>query len=136
MFEAGQPGYPSCGHCGCGSLPPLADENASVAICHGDDYVTAEMIEAYAGQTFGFGSDLPEGSFSFDINGDTYYTDAAEQNSSSKITVTSVESDGSYIGVPAYKVKGTFSCKVAKSSGGSPITITEGEFVLRYSPWY
>lgn len=135
IFETGNPGYQSCGSCACSYLPPASSTGANVSICQDNsNLITAASIESWNGKKILWsGTTFPYSSFSFDENGVTYGSFNVADQTSSELNVTKVESDGLFVTKKMYKVTGTFKCKVAKSDGSSITTITEGEFVVRYS---
>jgi hypothetical protein len=132
-FQTDEPGYQSCGDCACSSIPPLSADYADVNVCNEEnDWITAEDIEGWENTTLNFDDGLPLASFYYVKNGIEYYSELAEDQSG-VVTITSVEPDGDLGGLAAYKVTGTFSCKVRSDEGTSDIAITEGKFVVRFS---
>jgi hypothetical protein len=135
VFEAGNPGYQSCGSCACSYLPPASDTDANVSICQANsNFIKAANIESWNGKKILWSdTTFPYSSFSFEENAVTYGSYSVADQTGSELNVTKVESDGLFVTKKMYKVTGTFKCKVAKSDGSSVTTITEGEFVVRYS---
>jgi hypothetical protein len=135
VFETGNPGYQSCGSCACSYLPPASDTDANVSICQANsNLITAASIESWNGKKILWsGTTFPYSNFSFKENAVTYGSYNVADQTGSELNVTKVESDGLFVTKKMYKVTGTFKCKVAKSDGSSVTTITEGEFVVRYS---
>jgi hypothetical protein len=137
IFEAGNPGFQSCGQCACCYLPVLSDDrNSSLNICNdNNNWITAAHIQSWNGDKilFNNGGVFPEAEFSFTENGIYYSTGNAADQTGSEVNITSVVADGEYLGLKAYKVTGNFKCKVNSSDEMSPFTITEGTFVIRYS---
>lgn len=132
-FQANEPGYQSCGDCACSYLPVLAANNANIGICNEDnDWITEADILGFNEEEFLFTSGFPIGSFHYVENGITYYSDLAETPTGS-IKVSNVEADGNFGDKLAFKVTGTFSCKVRPSGGTSDVVITDGIFVVRYT---
>jgi hypothetical protein len=135
IYESSGPGYSSCGECSCSYLPPFNETDyAGIDICQSST-VTASMIQNLNGKTIAFNESVnfPQVSFNFAINDVNYGTDYITQTAGLNLKVTSVVADGSNLGADAYKVSGTFSCKVAKSDGSQGTDITDGTFVVRYT---
>lgn len=133
IFETDEPGYQSCGDCACSSIPLFTAEYADITVCNDEnDWITAEDIEGWEDMTINFDSGLPIASFYYVEDDIVYYSEFAEDRSGT-VTITSVEPDGDFGGLLAYKVTGTFTCKVRSDEGTSDIPITEGKFVVRYS---
>ena len=136
VFETGNPGFQSCGDCACSYLPPAANDSyAGIDVCNDDNVtMTASRIQAMAGKTFQINAQdvFPVAEFSFEENGTSYHTGDVADQSGSEVSVTTVVSDGSFMGSNAYKVSGTFKCKVANNDGDT-VEITEGEFTVRYT---
>jgi len=137
LYQVAEPGYQSCGQCACGYMPPLADDYSGIDICQEDnDWITGADIEGWNGDVINFTPPdvFPVASFSYAEDGKTYLSESASSQTSSKVSITSVVSEGTYLGASVYKVKGTFTCKVKNMDGsGSDISITEGEFTIRYT---
>jgi hypothetical protein len=137
VFEESLGGYSSCGNCACYYMPVLNDTRyAGLDICQADnDWIVASDITGWNGKTINFlpANVFPVASFSYTENGIERYTEPAANQTGSNVKVTSVVADGSEFGKAAFKVSGTFQCKVASSDGGNAVTITEGTFVVRYS---
>lgn len=137
VFETGNPGYQSCGDCACSYLPPANNTTyAFLDICNEENVsVTSSHILAMDGKSFPInGIDIfPIAEFGFEENGERYFTDNVNEQSGSEVKVTSVVSDGEFFGGKAYKVSGTFKCKVANSGDSDAVEITEGEFTVRYT---
>lgn len=132
-FQADEPGYQSCGQCACSYLPLLAASDANVQLCNDDnDWITAADIQGFDNEEFLFTEGFPIASFHYTENDITYFSDEAVAQAGS-VKVTNVEADGNFVGKLAFKVTGTFSCKVRASGSASDIAITEGVFVVRYS---
>lgn len=133
VFQDNSPGYQTCGDCSCSYIPALDDERyAGVDICQISS-VTPSMIESLKNKTIPFKDDgFPIASFGYKENDVSYHTDYVDQETYS-VSITDVVSDGTFLGKKAYKVTGTFECKVAKSDGTSVNTITDGTFVIRYT---
>jgi hypothetical protein len=133
IFETDEPGYQSCGDCACSSVPPFGAEYADVNVCNNEnDWITAEDIEEWENMTINFDSGLPLATFYYVEDGIEYSSEIADDQSGT-ITITNVVPDGDFGGLLAYKVTGTFTCKVRSDEGTSDIAITEGKFVVRYS---
>lgn len=137
IFETGNPGYQSCGNCACSGIPPLGDSYGDLTICQDDnDDVTAADIESWNGKKVVWStSTFPNFNFYFTDNDVHYGSEYTTDQTGSEMNITNVESDGLFVTKKMYKVTGTFKCKVAKSDGSSVSTITEGQFVVRYSEW-
>lgn len=138
VFETDEPGYSVCGECSCSYLPPLNDVTyAGIEICQAENnWVTAANIQNWNQKTIPFvGSTFPIAHFGFSENKVDQESGFTTDQTGSSVKVTKVEADGSFQGHPAYKVTGTFQCKVAKS-GGQAISITEGSFVVRFTEDY
>jgi len=135
VFETTNPGYQSCGTCSCSLLPPLSDTYANVSICQGSgNFIKAANIESWNGKKFLWSkSTVPYSEFEFNENGVSFGSFYVADQTGSEVNITKVESDGLFVTKKMYKVTGNFKCKVAKSDGSSVTTITEGEFVVRYS---
>lgn len=135
VFESGDPGYQSCGSCACSYLPPASSSDANVSICQeNNDFVIAADIEGWNGKTVSWlDTTFPYSSFEFKESGVTYGSYHVADQTGSELKITKVESEGVFVTKKTYKVTGTFKCKVAKSDGSSVTTITEGEFVVRFS---
>jgi hypothetical protein len=137
IFEEGNPGYQVCGQCACSYMPVLSEtRNAGVDICNADnDWVIAADIVSWNKKKVLFNKNnvFPVASFGYTENGVGYYTDNVASQTGSEVNISNVVSDGDIAGKKAYKVTGTFQCKVAKSDGSSVTSITEGEFVIRYT---
>jgi hypothetical protein len=135
IFEDGNPGFQSCGDCACSYMPALSDSrNASLNICNdSNDWVTAADIQGWNGDKVLFTGIFPHASFGFTENNIDYSTDYAADQGGSEVNITSVVADGESFGSKAFKVSGNFKCKVAKSDGSGAATITEGQFVVRYT---
>lgn len=133
LFEDGNPGYQVCGDCSCSYLPALDEtRNAGIDICQISD-VTAALIENLKNKTVPFKDDgFPIAAFGFEENNISYHTDYVDQGTNT-VTISNVVADGTFNEKKAYKVTGTFSCKVAKSDGTSVTTITDGQFTVRYT---
>lgn len=133
VFQDSSPGYQTCGNCSCSYTPALDDSRyAGVDICQISS-VTPSMIENLKNKTIPFKDDgFPIASFGYKENNVSYHTDYVDQGTFS-VSVTNVVSDGTYLGKKAYKVTGTFECKVANSDGTLVNTITDGTFVIRYT---
>ena len=140
VFETGNPGYQSCGDCACSYLPPASqDSYAFLDICNDENVsVTSSHILAMDGKTFLINVEdvFPVAEFGFEENGESYLTDYVDEQSGSEVKVTSVVSDGEFYGSKAYKVSGTFKCKVADGDGSGAVEITEGEFTVRYTEYF
>ncbi len=135
IYESSGPGYSSCGDCSCSYLPPFNETDyAGIDICQNSS-VTATMIQNLNGKTIAFNEtvNFPQASFGFAINDVNYGTDYITQTAGLNLKITSVVADGSNLGAQAYKVTGTFTCKVAKSDGSQSADITDGTFVVRYT---
>jgi hypothetical protein len=137
VFEEGNPGFQSCGECACSFMPVLNTVRYSgIEICQANqNWVTASNILSWDQKTipFKFTTTYPIASFGFTEDGVAFNTYEANDQTGSSVKVTKIESDGEYLGKKAYKVTGTFQCKVATKDGASVTSITEGEFVHRYS---
>jgi hypothetical protein len=135
IFEDGNPGYQSCGQCACSVIPPLSDTNGNLSICQANNnFITAANIENWNGKKILWSdTTFPYSSLSFKENAVSYASYNVIDQSGSELNITKVESDGLFVTKKIYKVTGTFKCRVAKSDGSSVTTITEGEFVVRYS---
>ena len=135
IFEDGNPGYQSCGQCACCYLPALSDTRyASVDICNNEpNWVNATHIQSWNGKKILFSGNFPLASVNFSENGVYYSSENVVDQSGSEVNITSVVADGDLFGKKGYKVSGNFKCKVASDDGTTPIAITEGTFVLRYS---
>lgn len=137
VFETGNPGFQSCGNCACSYLPPANNTTyAFLDICNDENVsVTSSHILAMDGKSFPInGIDIfPIAEFGFEENGESYLTDNVNEQSGSEVKVTSVVRDGEFLGGKAYKVSGTFKCKVANSGDSDAVEITEGEFTVRYT---
>ena len=137
VFETGNPGFQSCGDCACSYLPPASqNSHAFIDICNDDNvWVTSSHIQAMDGKTFQINVKdvFPIAEFGFKENGKTYLTDNVDDQSGSEVKITSVVSDGEFLGGKGYKVSGTFKCKVANSDDSDAVEITEGEFTVRYT---
>ncbi|MFN5170721.1 MAG: hypothetical protein ACK5DD_13950 [Cyclobacteriaceae bacterium] len=135
IFESQDPGYQSCGACACCQIPPLGSPNADVSICQANNnFVTAANIESWNGRTILWDdATFPYSSFDFEESGISYASYYAADQTGSELRITKVEYEGLFVTKRMYKVTGTFKCKVAKSDGSSISTVTEGEFVVRYS---
>jgi hypothetical protein len=132
-FQTDEPGYQSCGDCACSTIPPFDSDYADVTVCNDEnDWITAEDIEEWENMTINFDSGLPLASFYYVEDDIVYYSELAEDQSGT-VTITHVEADGNFGGLLAYKVTGTFMCKVRSDEGTTDIAITEGKFVVRYS---
>lgn len=137
-FGDSNPGFQSCGNAACCALPVLDDNrNANVQINKEDsDWVVAADITGWNGQTITFdNSTYPFSTFSYYEGGAEYDSENVADQTGSSVKITSVVDDSNELGVKSYKVTGTFSCKVAKT-GESAISITEGQFVVRYTEDY
>jgi hypothetical protein len=134
LYQTVNPGFSACGDCSCGYLPPLDDlNNAGIEICQ-PSTVTAAMIQALKDKTLSFNSGSPVPNFGMEIDNVSYHTDFVTQVAGSKMTITNVVADGLFAGIKkAYKVTGTFSCRIARSDGSSVLNITEGTFVVRFT---
>ncbi len=135
LFQTTNPGYQSCGTCSCSVLPPLGETNANVSICQGSgNFIKAANIESWNGKKFLWSnSNVPYSEFEFTENAISFGSYNVADQTGSEVNITKVESDGLFFTKKMYKVTGNFKCKVAKSDGSSVTTITEGEFVVRYS---
>jgi hypothetical protein len=136
IFQTGNPGYQTCGNCACGGMPPLDDNsNADLIICQANgNSITAANIENWNGKKIVWStSAFPNFNLSFTDNGVNFGSYYNTDQTGSEMNVTKVESDGLFVTKKMYKVTGTFKCKVAKSDESSVTTITDGEFVIRYS---
>jgi hypothetical protein len=136
IFEDSNPGYQSCGDCACSYLPVLSEaSNASIDIClASNDWITAGDIQSWNNKKILFSdANIPNASFGFRENNVNYDTYNAPDQTGSEVNITSVVSDGSFSGDPAYKVSGNFKCKVAKDDGTGVVSVTEGTFVIRYT---
>lgn len=132
-FQTQEPGYSSCGDCACATIPPLASDYADVSICNDEnEWITAEDIEGWEDLTLNFNSGLPLAAFYY-VDGNVEYLSELAEDQSGIVNITDVESDGDFGGLLAYKVTGTFTCKVRSDEGLSDIAITEGKFVIRYT---
>jgi hypothetical protein len=140
IFEDSDPGYQSCSDCGCSYIPAFNDERyAGVDICQApNDQVTAADIQGWNNKTVLFNTNnvFPFAGFGYKENFINYHSADAVDQTGSEVKITSVVSNGSFSGNPAYKVSGTFKCKVAKQDGSSVTSITDGEFVVRYTQNY
>jgi len=140
IFETGNPGFQSCGDCSCSYLPPVSENSyAGIDICNDDnEWVTNAHLQAMSGKTFLINAKdvFPIAVFGYKENGKNFHTDYVNDQSGSEVSVTSVVSDGTYLTKKAYKVSGTFKCKVAESSNSGAIEITEGEFTVRYTEYF
>lgn len=128
--------YESCGNCACSVLPPLSESNnAEIDICNAEnDWIVASDITGWNQKTIAFTKTVfPNAGFGYKDNGVQYHSDFAASQTNSNVKITSVEYADLYVTKRIYKVKGTFQCNVAKSSGGADIAITEGEFVVRFA---
>ncbi len=136
LFEEGNPGYQSCGQCACSVIPPLnTTKHANLSICQdNNNYITAANIESWNNKKILWvNTSLPYSNFGFVEDNISYQSDFAADQAGSEVNITKVESDGLFVAKKMYKVTGNFKCKVAKSDGTLPLTITEGQFVVRYS---
>jgi hypothetical protein len=135
IYGASEPGYSACGECSCNYLPPLNDSDyAGIDICQNSS-VTAAMIQNLNGKTIAFNEtvNFPQAFFYLTIGNVNYGTDYVSQTAGLNLNITSVVADGALFTAKAYRVAGTFSCKVAKPDGSQPTDITEGTFVVRYT---
>ncbi len=136
IFEDGNPGFQGCGECACSYLPVLDQRRAGIDVCNASsDWITDLDIEGWNGDKFLFNTDnvFPVAKFGFTENEISYHTDYVESQTDSEVNITEVTSEANTQNLKAYKVKGNFKCKVAKTDGLSLTTITEGEFVVRYT---
>jgi hypothetical protein len=135
VLEDGNPGYQSCGQCACSYLPALSDSRyAGVDICNDSPYwINAAHIQSWNGKKILFSGNFPLASVHFKENGVYYSSENVLDQSGSEVNVTSVVADGDLFGKKGFKVSGNFKCKVASDYGETPISITEGTFVVRYS---
>jgi len=136
IYQGLDAGSASCGDCACSSLPGPGEENtADVSICQ-LGFVTAEMITAFRNKTFTFDlSTSQHGSFGIKRNNIRYWSGRVYDQVGSTLTINDVIPDGTFDGAKAFKIIGTFSCKVAVNSG-SPVpstSITNGTFVVRFT---
>lgn len=138
VFEDNNPGYSACGDCSCSSLPALSDEyNADIDICQvPNSSVTPTQIQNLKGKTVPFknAGSYPVANFGYTDKGIYYSIDGIDQGTAA-VQVTDVTAEANYLTYKVYKVTGTFACKVA-TTGGAPINITEGKFVIRYTQDY
>jgi hypothetical protein len=136
VYQTGNPGYQSCGDCACSNLPPLDDENsAGLSICFPSD-VTATMIQSLKNKTLPITSGSPEAKFWLTIDGEDFGTvSQTTQTTNSKMVISEVVADGSYGGKKAFKVTGTFTCKISDYYGDDVMDVTEGKFVVRFTEW-
>jgi hypothetical protein len=135
LFEDGNPGYQSCGDCACASVPPLASINSNLSICQtSNNYITAVDIESWNGDNISLDESVfPNAGLYYVDNNESYGAEYVADQSGSEVKITSVVADGLFATKKMYKVSGTFNCKVALSEGSSVTTITEGQFVVRFS---
>lgn len=136
VFEESNPGYSACGECSCSDLPVLSDAYyAGLDICQ-STAVTPTMIQNLKSKTIPFkhGGSYPVANFGYTEKSISYTTDNVDQGTFSA-QVTDVTAEADYLGYKVYRVTGTFECKVA-TTGGAPISITEGKFIIRYTQDY
>ena len=134
-FEVNEPGHSSCGDCACISLPPLDNTNfASLNICNSENnWVTAADIQSWDKKSIGIesGQGFPEAEFYYGEGEKAYFSEYVTNQTNSWIQILTVENDISMYYAKAFRVTGTFQCKVAQYDDDEEIAITEGSFVIR-----
>lgn len=138
-FADSNPGFQACVNAACCKLPVLDNmRNADLQVHKQNSEwgVVGTDITGWNGQTIIFdNSTYPFSTFSYYDWGVEYDSENIADQTGSSVKITSVVYDGDFSNVGSYKVTGTFSCKVAKS-GGSAVSITEGQFVVKYAEDY
>ncbi len=137
IYETSDPGFQSCGDCACSTIPPLNESDyGDISICQeSNDWIEAADIVGWDGEIINFTGDVPLASFYYAEGSVDFSSDNTSNQTSSSVTISNVELNGNIGSANAYKVTGTFNCKVAKS-GAADILITEGEFVIKYTEDY
>jgi hypothetical protein len=136
-FVACNPGYQSTTICGIGLVPFAhedTDPHAKISVCNLDD-VTGTIMESWKGDKIYFNDEYPQAHFEFYENLIKFSSSKAHSQADSELIITDITREPANADYHiAYKVKGTFKCHVATSTG-EDIAITDGEFVIRFTEY-
>jgi hypothetical protein len=133
-FETEEPGYQTCGNCGCSLISTMIPSNAAgISFCNEAENFSANNIESLDGASFEFtNADFPQVFFAFELDL-VHYASAYADNQVGTLTVTNVMPDGTSGSYAMYKVTGEFECTVRPDLSSPDIAITEGKFVIQLS---